>query len=731
MAFTNITGGEPFLRKDIHEIVRELYKKSDRVVISTNGYFTDRIIALCKRMKKLLWVILENRTGMNCETPNKPIHQRKPAMNFNHLPKLKTINFRQSPVIVQGITAFFSTWAVMRIGSFHSMDIIGLALYLLLFSFFQSVEKKNSASGYPSAYILLTNFFSLLFTLMYVAGSYRKITSDVTNGLFKLLLIFVTFLGLYFLFRKILFFLTKAIFEFSLKKENNFSKTNNTESSQRFRDRIFMTKLRRYLPVICFLLCLLNRIPYFLYSYPGIMTPDSINQMEQVLRLKPFSNHHPWIHTLTISLLYRFGTLFTENQNFAFTFYTIFQIIFMAAAASYLIYILSKYLRSTALLVCIILFYAFMPYHNVMAICIWKDVLFSGSVLLFCTSFFDLLKIRSLTESKLSLLIYFFSGILFCLYRSNGWYAFLLSLPFLLIAFWKKKKVMFPLHFLILFIVLIIKGPVMEHYGVTQPDFVESLSIPLQQIGRVVATGQSLTKEEYDLLNKIMAPEHIPNLYREYISDPMKELVRANDPDYLSSHKAEYLILWIRLGLKYPGIYLDAYIEQTKGFYSPSTVYSVMEVDGIIENNCGITREYFLRGKVIVKLREILIKLHEMIPVYGAFWSMGSLFWMTLLSCYFTLSYRIQCVNSVVSNPLQNNQIYRFPKNLNQDISEFESKVSIFRLISLWMPGIAVILTLLIATPVAIEFRYAYHLAYCLPLYIGIFFSEWSNLTHE
>ena len=53
MAFTNITGGEPFIRKDIPEIVRELYKKSDRIVISTNGYFTDRIIALCREFPKV------------------------------------------------------------------------------------------------------------------------------------------------------------------------------------------------------------------------------------------------------------------------------------------------------------------------------------------------------------------------------------------------------------------------------------------------------------------------------------------------------------------------------------------------------------------------------------------------------------------------------------------------------------------------------------------------------
>ena len=40
MYFTNITGGEPFIREDLGDIVRELYKKSDRIVISTNGFFT-------------------------------------------------------------------------------------------------------------------------------------------------------------------------------------------------------------------------------------------------------------------------------------------------------------------------------------------------------------------------------------------------------------------------------------------------------------------------------------------------------------------------------------------------------------------------------------------------------------------------------------------------------------------------------------------------------------------
>ena len=48
MYFTNVTGGEPFIRTDLKEIIRELSKISDRIVISTNGFFTDRIIDLCR-----------------------------------------------------------------------------------------------------------------------------------------------------------------------------------------------------------------------------------------------------------------------------------------------------------------------------------------------------------------------------------------------------------------------------------------------------------------------------------------------------------------------------------------------------------------------------------------------------------------------------------------------------------------------------------------------------------
>ena len=49
MGRVNLTGGEPLLRKDIHEIVDVLAPKARRLEISTNGYFTDRLVEIGRR----------------------------------------------------------------------------------------------------------------------------------------------------------------------------------------------------------------------------------------------------------------------------------------------------------------------------------------------------------------------------------------------------------------------------------------------------------------------------------------------------------------------------------------------------------------------------------------------------------------------------------------------------------------------------------------------------------
>lgn len=51
--FVNITGGEPFVRRDLQDIVEVMFRKSERIVISTSGWHTDRIIKMAERFPNI------------------------------------------------------------------------------------------------------------------------------------------------------------------------------------------------------------------------------------------------------------------------------------------------------------------------------------------------------------------------------------------------------------------------------------------------------------------------------------------------------------------------------------------------------------------------------------------------------------------------------------------------------------------------------------------------------
>lgn len=71
--FINITGGEPFIREDLDEIVAVLLKKSPRIVISTSGWFEDRILRLAEKFPQIgIRISLEGLSQKNDELRGKP-----------------------------------------------------------------------------------------------------------------------------------------------------------------------------------------------------------------------------------------------------------------------------------------------------------------------------------------------------------------------------------------------------------------------------------------------------------------------------------------------------------------------------------------------------------------------------------------------------------------------------------------------------------------------------------
>jgi MoaA/NifB/PqqE/SkfB family radical SAM enzyme len=64
----NVTGGEPFMRSDLEDIVGIVSPKAKVVEISTNGYFTDRVVSLAHKYPNCMFrVSLEGLPALNDE----------------------------------------------------------------------------------------------------------------------------------------------------------------------------------------------------------------------------------------------------------------------------------------------------------------------------------------------------------------------------------------------------------------------------------------------------------------------------------------------------------------------------------------------------------------------------------------------------------------------------------------------------------------------------------------
>lgn len=567
-------------------------------------------------------------------------------------------------IILNTVESFFTTWAFMKAGRMEPGNILTGAFFLLSFFLYRHISIRLSVKSFVytkrvrrSALVL-----SFLFTLFYMAVDYPHYIETLTNRVFQAAVLTAVFLGFFICFYKLLLLLFSFSADKDTLKEVLYRKDGGI----------------RHLPFYCFLGCLLCWLPYFLYEYPGIMTPDSLNQLEQVLSLTAYSNHHPFVHTMIFKLFYHIGFALTSNMVTAVSFYTFFQMCFLAYSIYYFLKTLDSFLIRPGILIAITLFYALVPYHAVFSVTLWKDIPFAAVVLLFSCSMF-----RMLHERKPStLLMFFFSGFMICLLRSNGWYGFLFCLPFLLFYYRKHIKTTLPVILGILLAACIVRYPVMNALRVTPPDLVESLSIPIQQIAAVLARDRALEEEQLFLIEQVIDTTYVKDLYNPMFADNMKELVRAGNPDYLCAHKGEFLKLWFSLGTAYPGDYLKAYINQTYGYWYPDSFYPVADGEGISATSLGVSHTPLIGGPLVIKGKEIALKLGSMLPIYSLLWSMGIAFWFFLF-----------CIGNV------------FARN---------EKAKLI----CYLPSFALFLTVMIATPVATDFRYVYFMVFSTPFYL-------------
>lgn len=615
----------------------------------------------------------------------------------------KKINFK---LLCHLFQSFLTTWALMKAARMEPGNILTFVFFLLVFFFYRHVSRRlnrlnlflldqsqiaSDVEGDTIVHAKNTNrtslVLALIFTALYMLVDYPHYIELLTNTGFRLGIIAITYTGFTILFYYLLKFLFSYTCNISRLEEILLTKYQDASYHCPCRSQKLSAVLsavinfyRDHTALSSFLLCLLCWLPYYLYQYPGIMTPDSINQFEQVLGVIPYNNHHPFAHTMVFALLYKAAFALTGDMVVSVGFYTFAQMCLLSAGMAFFISTLRQQRIRPFVLLLLTAFYALIPYHAVFSVTIWKDIPFAAAVL-----FFNCLLLRLILRGSLLLherILLLFSGMMICLFRSNGWYAFLVVVPFLLFFFRKQKRQVYPCLLVTLLLCVLIKYPVMNHFQVTQPDLIESLCIPTQQIAAVLCNDRELTAEERGLIESVVDLTYVKELYNPTFADNMKELVRAGDQEYLASHKKEFFKLWVSLGLRYPGDYLDAYIQQTYGYWYPDSFYLVAEAEGVSATELGVSTRHLIGGPLVVKGKELAIKLGSIVPIYGTLWSMGVACWVLLFSMGTVLVRRET------------------------------------RKLLCYLPSVLLLFTVLIATPVATEFRYVYFMVYSMPFYL-------------
>ena len=105
--------------------------------------------------------------------------------------------------------------------------------------------------------------------------------------------------------------------------------------------RFYLRLLHRHPIATTFFTLLILYLPYMIYSFPGILTSDTVAQLENsyaallagTCRLK---NHHPVVHTLLLYGFTRFGEFAFHSANIGLGLFALVQICFLFFSISWL-----------------------------------------------------------------------------------------------------------------------------------------------------------------------------------------------------------------------------------------------------------------------------------------------------------------------------------------------------------------------------------------------------------
>lgn len=425
--------------------------------------------------------------------------------------------------------------------------------------------KNNKGMNIDNKNIIIRGFSALIaaiaiLTIVFLDASLkqdRNMGLNVSIFTIKNLVIFI-----------VLFLLCDSVFQWLLKFVVTIE----------IRDKDCLEKSHRMVFIQAFILNIVCWGVWFWLYFPGAGMNDTINCI-----MSYRNDNQPLVYQLFIYYGIHGLTKFTSNMTNSYAILTAVQMGVMSFVIAWIAKWLCKKGVKRLFINLFMLYYALMPVVADYSITLVKDTMFSICMAAIIPFLYEIISQHGEVIKNKKFYFAFFivlTGI--CTLRSNGKFIVVFILLLLLIPKINNRR-----YFMsILALVIMINS--MVSFGekkliASDVSFRESISIPLVQIGAVLAENGYISEEDKEVLGNLLPLEVWRDTYCFWFSDSIKFNENFNN-QWLNENKAKFIDTWFSVLKDNFGIYVKAYLCHTFGLWNISPY-----------NPTDYTQSYFTR----------------------------------------------------------------------------------------------------------------------------------------
>lgn len=397
-----------------------------------------------------------------------------------------------------------------------------------------------------------------------------------------------------------------------------------------------------------FLLCW---APCYISTFPGNFVYDASYEYYQIFN--GYTRSYPLLHSAIMTRLLAASEQLTGSFNPGIAVYVIVQMLFMAVLFAHILHQLHASSLRPGVLAVLAAYYALFPVIPLLTTCTTRDVLFSALLTWLVYLFYLLARDPDAFMSSAKNMLLLAAVLVFTLLSRNnnsGPLAAILLLAVCALVFicFGRKHIRHTLVFSAASLGLFYAVSA-ALVAMCQPLYDSPPAASMSMLSQPIARAYMLCSDSFTEEEKAEFESYFNMETLEYIpqnADPSKGnlLVRyANMKDFLA--------FWVKIGLKYPNVYLDAVLANTRQMWFPASVLDGYTVRGMFP---AYEKNYFYFGKYIEEIgsrenflpavfsfyeRIGLMISFEKIPLVSMLFSVGFQFWV-LLHCAFYAAYR-------------------------------------------------------------------------------------------